>query len=478
MNSTALSIRRVQSPLKIAVSLAVLLLALGLGYKASIFWPVLLVAGMGAAVLLRWPILSLVVLMVACLAVPIELATGTSVNLNTAMVLIPATAVLWLLSTASQRESRVVSSRVNRPLLLFLLAGLLSLLVGNALWDPSVPRPSGFTVVQVAQWAIFALSAAAFWLMGNLVRDEAWLRRLTFTYLAVAGGLAIPFVLPQIGLLVGRLNGDVLNRAPFWMLLTAMAGGQLLFNRELGSRWRVFLLASLGAVLVFALYWNREAASTWMGIAAVVGILGWLRWPRLRWPVIILIVLLACTGILSSAVYDFAGGADEWETSGGSRLALIGRVVEVTLRNPITGLGPAAYRAYGAMKPLTYGLAIWIQPQISSHNNYVDLFSHVGILGLGLFLWFAAEVAMLGVRLRQTFTHGFAAAYVNSMLAAGVGSLTLMLFADWILPFVYNIGFSGFQTSVLVWLFMGGLLVYEQLGRQRNTHTSGQGSLE
>jgi hypothetical protein len=53
------------------------------------------------------------------------------------------------------------------------------------------------------------------------------------------------------------------------------------------------------------------------------------------------------------------------------------------------------------------------------------------------------------------------AAYVNGMLAAGAGALVLMLFADWILPFVYNIQFVGFQASVLVWLFLGGLLVLD-----------------
>ncbi|NMC78657.1 MAG: hypothetical protein GYA59_04775 [Chloroflexi bacterium] len=33
-----------------------------------------------------------------------------------------------------------------------------------------------------------------------------------------------------------------------------------------------------------------------------------------------------------------------------------------------------------------------------------------------------------------------------------------MMLADWMLPFVYNIGFPGFQASLLVWLFLGGLV--------------------
>jgi hypothetical protein len=171
------------------------------------------------------------------------------------------------------------------------------------------------------------------------------------------------------------------------------------------------------------------------------------------------------SGLLFSTVYEFAGGTAEWIESGGSRLALIGRVIDVTMRNPITGLGPAAYRNYAKMKPLYYAGAYYLRPWVSSHNNYVDLFSHVGLVGLGLFFWFAVELARLGLRLRARFTEGFAAGYVNSILAAGAGALMLMLLADWILPFVYNIGFPGFQASVLVWLFLGGLVALEQMAK-------------
>jgi len=451
--------------LKLAICAGVLILAVLFGYKASSRWLFLLVVGMGTVVLLQRPLLGLLALVSAALVVRKEFGTGTAVAVNPATLLLPALLALWLLDMVRQRELRLAPSQTNKPLLLFLLAGLLSLLIGDALWDPAVPRSGNFTLVQLAQWTIFAFSAGAFWLTGNLVRDEIWLRRLTFFFLALAGGLAILFVLPQASVLMNRMTTHALIRAPFWLLLAALAGGQLLFNRELSAGWRSFLVATLGAVLVYAFHLQREAASNWVSVVAVAGMLAWLRWPRLRWPVVALFLVLASSGLLSSAVYDFAGGDAEWEESGGSRLALIKRVVEVTMRNPVTGLGPAAYRPYARMKPLPYQRALWLEPKISSHNNYVDLFSHVGLLGLGLFFWFAAEVVRLGLRLRARFTEGFAAGYVNAMLAAWAGALVLMLFADWILPFVYNIGFPGFQASVLVWLFLGGLVALEQKSR-------------
>ena len=201
-----------------------------------------------------------------------------------------------------------------------------------------------------------------------------------------------------------------------------------------------------------------------MGLAAVLGTLIWLRFPRLRWAIVVVLVVLLALGVLVPSVYQFAGGDAEWTLSGGSRLVLIERVIEVTMRNPITGLGPAAYRPYADMKPLGYQRAYWVTPQINSHNNYVDLFAHGGILGLLLFFWFAWEIARLGLALRKRYAGDFAAGYVNGMLAAGAGALVIMLLADWILPFVYNIGFPGFQASVLVWLFMGGLVALENMG--------------
>lgn len=447
-----------------------------LGSRASTRWLGLLAVGMGGVVLLQRPILGLLALVPAALVIPLEFSTGTAVNVNPVTLLVPVLLAVWLLDIVRRRELRLATSCTTRPLLLFLLAALFSFLAGYALWDPVVPRSGNFTLVQLAQWAIFAFSVGAFWLTGNLVRHEVWLRRLTILYLALAGSLAIFLVLPQIGLLpsqiailVNDMTTQALHRAPFWLLLAALAGGQLLFNEDLATGWRLFLLVTLGAVLVYVLHLQRVTQSHWVGVAAVAGVLAWLRWPRLRWPVVALLLVLIGTGTLSSTVYEFAGGDVEWERSGGSRVELIRRVLQVSMRNPITGLGPAAYRLYAGMKPLLYGRALWIHPSISSHNNYVDLFAHTGLLGLGLFAWFAVEVTRLGLRLRARFTTGFAAGYVNAMLAAGAGALTVMLLADWILPFVYNIGFAGFQASVLVWLFMGGLVALEQMANCEST---------
>lgn len=440
------------------VALLLLVAAAGLGARASLRDLALLLMGVLGVVFLWRPPLGVLAMIPAALLLSLELGTGTAVNLNPVTLLVMALLGILGLTWLRQGHPSLAATPANRPLALFLLAGLLSLLVGNALWDPVVPRSSNFVLVQLGQWAIFALSAGAFWLGGNLIPSEVWLRRLTALFLAVGGALAVLWNVPGVAAPLSEWITIAIIRAPFWVLLTGLAAGQLLFNRGLKMPARAALILILTTVAAYALVFQQDAASNWIGITATLLILVWLRWPRWRGPLLLALLLLAGSGLLFRGLWTFAGGDVEWRLSGGSRLRLIERVVEVTLRNPITGLGPAAYRAYSSMKPLVYLHIVWVQPLVSAHNNYVDLFSHVGLLGLALFGWFVAALGRDAARLRRRFADDFAAGYVNGMLAVGAGALVLMLLADWILPFVYNIGFPGFQASVLVWLFGGGLV--------------------
>lgn len=451
----------------VLVTIAVLVLAFLLGMRASVRWVVLLLAGFGGLVLLYRPYLGLPALVAAALVVPLNIGTGTEVSLNAVTLLIPVVAVFWLLEEVRRGQIHLVSSPVNRPLTLFLLANLLSLIIGRATWDPLISVNSNFLLVQLAQWGIFVLSALAFWMTANLVNSQTTLWQLTGIFLLFAGGLAILRAVPGVTGLVERFITLAFIRAPLWILLAAIAGGQLLWNRQLSLKWQIFLAATLLVALLYALVQQQEAASNWVGLGVVFAVLLWLRFPRLRWPALLVIIVLLVTGFAFSAVYQFAGGDAEWTLSGGSRLTLAQRVVEVTMRNPVTGLGPAAYRPYADATPLLYENIFWVDPRVNSHNNYVDLFAHGGLIGLALFAWFAWEIARLGARLHRRFTTGFAAAYVNGALAAGAGALVVMALADWILPFVYNIGFPGFQASVLVWLFLGGLVALENMPKMQ-----------
>ncbi len=447
------------------IILAVLGTAALYGILGSGLLLLLLLAGLGAVLVLYRPILGLVVMIVIALLIPFDIGTGTEVKLNLVSLFVPILLAIWLLEMIVKRELRMVRSRTFLPLFLLVLAGAGSLIIGNVTWDPFVPYPANFLLVQLAQLGIFVLSAGVYLLVANLLKDEICLRYLTWTFLVVAGVLAVLYQWPVVGSFVNQITTDAISRAPMWMLLTAVAGGQLLFNKNLVLWKQLFLMLILLAVGYYSFVLHREVLSIWIGVVAAVAMLFWLRLPRLRWLVLLVLLILLVTGVLFPAVYEFAGGDVEWRLSGLSRIDLSRRVLEVTMRNPITGLGPASYRVYASMEPLVWrsGKYVWIGAVISSHNNYVDLFSHVGVLGLAIFFWFMAEVALLGLRMRKRFVSGFANGYINGALAAWTGTMVIMVFADWFLPFVYNVGFQGFQASVLVWMFLGGLVAIERI---------------
>jgi hypothetical protein len=176
------------------------------------------------------------------------------------------------------------------------------------------------------------------WLSGNLIRQQVDLERFTLVFLFLAGAVSLAYVVGGVSLLTKQFS--MMARPPVWILLCALSLGQLLYNKALSSRWRVVLGLNIAGTLVYVFAIERATASYWIGVVAVIALLAWLRWPRLRWPVILMLLVLAGTGILFSSIYDFAGGDAEWTESGGSRLTLISRVVELTwTHNPLTGLG-------------------------------------------------------------------------------------------------------------------------------------------
>ncbi|HSM56423.1 MAG TPA: hypothetical protein VK879_09745, partial [Candidatus Sulfomarinibacteraceae bacterium] len=83
----------------------------------------------------------------------------------------------------------------------------------------------------------------------------------------------------------------------------------------------------------------------------------------------------------------------------------------------------------------------------------------------GAFLWLFAEIGFLGWRLRQRVPEGFARAYVYGVLGGTVGTLAAGMLGDWVIPFVYNVTLNGFRTSVIAWVFLGGLVALEALYR-------------
>ena len=447
----------------------VLLLAVRVGRQPSIGFLALGVGGVGLLFLVRRPGLGLVALAALSFTVPVSLGTGTEVALTPPVLLVPVVAVAWLLDGLRRRSLRLPASRATLPLLLFVAGGLASLLAGTLYWDPLVPRSGNLLLVQLAQWGIYALSALIFLLAGDLGSRGRWLEWATWTFLAVGSVVVLEFYLPPLQRVLGWSGGLMANRSLFWTWLAALAAGQLFFNRRLSTLAKLSLMLLLVGAAFVAWFVLRDWISGWVPFSVAALTVVWLR-VRSRnrtAATLALLAMVALAVVLYPLLFVHAGGEQEVETSWGGRQLLYRRVLDLVKDHPLLGLGPAAYRHYGFTQWLTGGVgtAFWVRPNISSHNNYIDIYAQMGLVGLGLFIWFLIAVGRVGWRLRAHFHDDFAAGYVNGALGGLAGTLVAMMLADWFLPFVYNISFPGFRTSVLAWMFLGGLVALEQVSR-------------
>ena len=130
----------------------------------------------------------------------------------------------------------------------------------------------------------------------------------------------------------------------------------------------------------------------------------------------------------------------------------------ISQASPLFGLGFANYYWYTPLFPIRG----W-RVSFNSHSQYVDLFAQVGLLGLICFLWIFFEVGRLGLIIKDRVSDEFARSYVSGVLGGVVGTLVAAFLVDWVLPFTYNIGLSGFRASILPWIFFGGLISIEQI---------------
>jgi len=447
----------IQNPqlwLRLLVIICMLLFSIALAFKAS---PnqlrlVLVLLGSVGLVLtfMRWPPLGLSVASVVGLVVPFVGPSG----LNVTVILTALLLGLWLMDmVVRQRVIRFVSSQTIWPLLAFVVVASLSFGVGQLPWFTFAPHaPLG---AQLGGLSIVVLSAGGFLLMANQMVNLYWLSRMTWMFFAFAVlAIVVGGVLPKLGLPTQKLiqpTGSV-----YFIWLVSLAFSQAAFNRELHPGWRL-ALGGLVLITFYDLFFLRFVIkSGWLPslvcIAAIIGFRSWRAG-----------LALALVGA-GSAGYLVAGVVDQDGYSIATRYDAWQIMAEIIKTNPILGLGFANYYWYTPLFPIR-GYAV----SFNSHNNYVDIVAQTGLVGLICFLWFLWEMGWLGWRLRERAPAGFAQAYVYGALGGLAGTVVVGMLGDWVLPFFYNIGLSGFRTSMLGWLFMGGLVSVEQIIYQKET---------
>ena len=405
----------------------------------------------------RWPQAGLAILLVGGVVIPYEIGTGTQTSLNAVFLLAPVLIVIWAFQRLEAGRDPLESARrVTLPLQLFAICCILAFVVGLLPWFDVSAAP---WAAQAGALAIFLFSVGIFFVVQDHCRDLVWLRRMTHLFFLAGLLYLLPMAFPVLPRLAQPLDGAI--GSLFWTWLVALVFGQACGNRHL----RVWMSAGLLLIVALAFYvtagQGRDWASGWIPPLVAVTVTLLLRFPRTAG------LMLVGAGALAAfqfrEISDALLTADQ-QYSLSTRAAALQVLWQIFQANPVTGFGPANYYHYTHVYPI---LGWYVD--FASHNNYVDVVLQTGLLGLGALVWFFSALGRWSLRALRMAGGGFEAGYVLGALGGLAGTLTAAALGDWVLPFVYNVGVKGFPSSILAWVFLGGLAaVLTVIQRQAN----------
>lgn len=436
-----------------AIILGILLASAVLAYMMPSRPMLLLLIGLGPAVTamivyLKQPALGMLALVFAAMAVPLSIGTGTDTSLNPVVLLVPALTMLWVLDMALRKKAIRVYRHTSVYLVLALMAAVgLSYVVGQLSWfDIS----GAGAAAQLGGLLVFVISGAAFLLAAHTL-EERWLSRVTYLFIGLGSILVVARIIPPLGSIVNRFVVGGAYGSVFWIWLVALPAGLALFHDRLSANKRAALAFIALMTLFVGFFRSGEWASGWAPPLVALLILIWLRFPRWGWTALFIATLVFITEfdrfwLLATSNESWLARRQAWQI-----------VLDTVAVNPLLGLGPSNYYFYVQQATIMGWGGAW-SVKFSSHNNWVDLIAQTGLIGTLLFIAFSISIARVGWRIYTHYPDGFARGYATACIAGLIGTLISGLLGDWFLPFVYNVGLEGMRASIMLWIFLGGLL--------------------
>jgi O-antigen ligase len=420
--------------------------------------PFLIVVGILGAfflvLLIKLPYISFIVLIGASLFVPFGIGTGSESSFNISLLLVGLMAGLMFIDMFINRSHlHVKIPRSIVAIIVLIVSTIISFGFGQLPYFAANLAPIR---AQIGAVALFVFSGLIFIEMCYQIQKLEWLKWITWSFLAFGALAIISRFVPQLS----RFNIDSAQGSQFWTWILAIAFSQVLINKKLPLFWRSAIGFLAFIIFYVGFVQTRDWISGWLpGLIAIL-VIFLLFAKKFRIPFIV----IASIGLLFNVQFVnqvFMGGDNPYSLM--TRLQAWKILEEIIKVNPIFGVGPANYYWY---TPLFQILGYSVK--FNSHNNYVDIIAQTGLVGLASFGWVIFEIGRLGFRLNRVIQDGFEKAYVLGALGGLVGTVASGMLGDWIIPFVYNVGFNGFRASLLAWLFLGGLVSIERINRRQN----------
>ena len=400
-----------------------------------------------------------ILIVVLAAFVPLSIPTGTGSNVVDSLAATSMFFAIWAVKMLIiDKRIHFINGKVTKPLLGFIIAVLISIVWSNVFMDWAVKSYGSFIKVQLASAVVMIMLPGAFLLVANNVKQEIHLKIMVWLVL-LAGALALVRNYANIPLPVNQ-------RGLFPMWAVALAYAMALFNEKLSKLIRGALFLYTGVWVVWGFVLNISWVAGWFPVFLVIGIITVLR----SWKLILVFVLIGLLVFALNANY-YLGKVlkDEQAESGDTRLAAWLVSFRVVKYHWVFGTGPAGYTAYY----MTY----FPTEAMATHNNYLDILAQTGIVGSIFYLLFFFNVARLGLQLalRLRKERDFLAALAMAGFAGTIGGIAMMGFGDWMIPFAYTQSIEGFDFIVHNWMFMGAIVVIEQIVNKRDAELQLEG---
>jgi O-antigen ligase len=406
---------------------------------------VVLLAGLAVVIaLIKQPNLGFLLVFLGGIFVPFSGPSG----LNASILMVALMLGLWIADMLIiKRRFALIQSRITLPVLIFLLISVLALGMGQIPWFVFA-RQAPLTA-QVGGFAIYIFSVGGMLLAAHLLQNVRWLEFIVWFYIGLCSlyilGQTVGFSFIDRVFHEGFTHGSML-----WTWLIALTFSQIMYNSQLQPRVRNLLIVVMLLTLYVAVIQNFEWKSGWVPGMVSVFVLLAIKYRKL----LIFSISFVVIGIIYISMDLIAQDDYSW----GTRLDAWKIIFEIARINPILGLGFANYYWYSPLFPIR-GWSV----SFNSHSQYLDLIAQTGYLGLISFFWIFLTLGVLSWNLSKKLPGGFEKAYVYGALAGIVATLVAAFLGDWVLPFVYNVGLTGFRASILPWIFVGGVISLEQM---------------
>lgn len=373
------------------------------------------------------------------------ISTGTGTKLTFTFLVLILWSLVWLFKrTVVERNFNIHPALPNWPIFFFSIVVIIAYLWSGAF----VEEKASFvfaqkSLVRLMTATVLIVSPLTLVLFANAIRTNTGFK--IFAWWFVVLGL----IMGVVRLVLGTVPEPMNDRGQFPTWFTAIAFGQILFNKDLRWYIKLLLLAGIGLWAQITLGLGLTWLSGWLPIVLVLAILIAVYSRK------VFVFALICVVIWGIANIDFikkqVGG--ESTESGSTRSTAWGRAFGVVGKHFLFGAGPAGYEYYFEAYGYYNGA---VGTADLSHNNYIDILAQTGVVGFTLWvlLW-GGQGLMVWKLYRKRIDDPFLSALKYSLVACFPAILVAMMLGDWVTPFPYTQTLFGFDYTIWAWMVSG-----------------------